>query len=220
MATLGIEAEIAAFNRHAWNLAWVYGGVALGLWLLSYVILMSLIGIPLHQFGVHVPGWLLLLLVSCAMLLLAWEGLRHARRLFDLDDYRHSFYSFNPAGSDEQQHAANLMSSVVMTPSAIIAEELRISYLISQVLFSAPRLSAKAWASARNHVRLSASDLVQAQEFLDLLGKDGGPWVHVADHREAMGIMPALEQLGLTESRVEGSRMQVRMIPEIRRKHE
>jgi len=220
MGPLSLAREVPRYNRQQRLRAGFYGISSVLLWLLSAGTLALLIFLPLMLFGLHPPLWSVILGTAAGLAVLVHDGLGYSRRLFDVDDYRLSIYAFNPFGSDQARIEGLIMAGVAPSVPAAIVSELSLAYLISQALFCAPRFTVIALKAVRSQVQITAAQQDVAQRFLDHVLDHGGPWTLVSEHREAMAVMSDLELMGITESRVDDGRVQVRIVPEVRRAHQ
>lgn len=161
--------------------------LAAGLWPLSFWICRFLFYIPLASLG-YDGMWETSYYVAWGMLmLLLIEGVRYARPLFNLIDYHRSWYHQSVWASS---HSARALSGHVGT------NPLGIAYLISQTLFSAPRMTVRAVESLACLLRPSREVVASAARVFNHLHANRR-WHRRQDFGDDLPAVELLEQLEL-----------------------
>ncbi len=135
--------------------------------------------------------------------LLAIEGVRYKKRLFDLIDYHESIYyqDADPLAKD----SASALNAYYGNPSGM-------AYLVSQALFSAPRTTVFAIKCFRSIIRGSAdSAAAAAQIYNDLNSRR--VWVSAGKFENCGGALCLLDKLSLIWTQIEAGECQIRIPP-------
>jgi hypothetical protein len=128
---------------------------------------------------------------GCA--LLAAEGVRYGKKLFDLESYSRSL-AFATASGDPR-------TALLLTGTR---NPLGVAYVISQGLFIAPRLTVGVVRALRSRVSLDAETRAEAEAARALIASRRG-WTSAPElSAVAAGVYP-LQKLGLVEARVDDS---------------
>ncbi len=190
------EADLARIvTRHnalaaAKALAWLV--VAAAAWFASWWAIWLLFFVPTTLWGLW-PS-----LETCSyvawggLALLAVEGVFYGRKLFDLEGYNRSLYFRIYSGGEEK---------IPIRTGRYSGNPLGMAYLVSQMLFIAPRATVNVARSLRSLVFMDADARRQAEAALKILSPSKG-WVSSKELTwVGLGLYP-LHKLRLIETRV------------------
>jgi hypothetical protein len=178
---------------------------AIALWPLSFWVFRGLFYIPLAVFGWGDAGAISLYLTWGAMALLAVEGCRNRRPLFDLKDYSQSVYYQNPVTGSASGRAASIGMFGVSNPMAF-------AYLVSQFLFCAPRASVSAFQAIRAVIRAAPEACGQAARAYATLAEERR-WISASEFQHCMAGVMLLDRLELIWTEVKEGEMLLRIPP-------
>jgi len=179
--------------------------LAVVLWLVSYWIVKMMIVVPCILWGHFPPAKVTTGIALAVLVLLAVEGALYGRKLFDIAAASRSFYFRSLTGTATE----NALSFVLHRP-------LGMAWLISQVLFSAPRSTAHAVKSIASLAFFREGQLAEAEQvFLDLAHKRA--WVPLSEHEANRAVLAKLHKLGAVSHRLSSSVPEVRVVPSVLR---
>ena len=178
------------------GLTLVPGSIAL--WIASFWTVRILFAFPLFAFGF--PFWRISLYVALAFLvLLAIEGARYGKPLFNLQEYTKSAYYDNFI---MQSQSGRLLNWRAGSP-------LGIAYLVSQALFCAPRTSVHAVRAFRSLVPRDEATVAEAAQVLTELEAQR-EWVPASRYSHHGAALMLLDRLRLIWVEIESGETQIR----------
>ena len=178
-------------------------GVALlplsaGLWVASFWICRILFALPLDLFVSS--GWEASFYVAWVMMVvLAVEGVRYGKPLFDLADYARSGYRDNLLMESDSIRALNRYAK----------NPLGMAYIISQALFCAPHCTVEALKAFRSLLRIDQETAAEAAAILREL-KRSRKWTPVSAYAKKGAALMLLRRLDLIWMRAEAGEIEVR----------
>ena len=179
--------------------------LAVVLWIVSYWIVKMLIVMPCVLWGHFPPAKVTTGIALALLVLLAVEGARYGRKLFDVAAAARSVYFRGPTGTETENALSFVMHRL-----------LGMAWLISQVLFSAPRSTAHAVRCVASLVLFREGQLAKAEQvFLDLARKRA--WVPLSEHEANRAVLAKLHKLGAVSHRLSSSVPEVRVVPSVLR---
>ena len=168
------------------------------LWIVSYWVVVALFWLPCVLWG-DVPSWTVTRAVAWGgMLLLAVEGVRHGKRLFDLSAYAESVYAQGITGTQTERALGRVTGSPLGT-----------AYVLSQILFAAPRATVGAIKSFTSLVRFSQEELDTALSLARELAERNA-WVPLEPYMKDGPVLVKLFKLGLVWHDVKDGSVQIR----------
>ena len=162
------------------------------LWFISFWIFRALFYIPLYWFGkMFWPRWdaasaSWYIAVFC-LAVLALEGLRHTRQLFDLHEFSQSSFGSSSLTTTSSGRIVN---------AYILGNPVGRAYFISQFLYMAPEATLQAVKSLRSRLPEDKETIHQAIELFNQLHHDR-QWVARDSYPDRAGAVLLLEQMGL-----------------------
>jgi hypothetical protein len=192
-----------ALWRH--NLLYAFAGIGIGLgtillWPLSFGVVRFLFAFPYAMYDPD-HAWSIGYYVAWGfMALLAFEGFKHSRPLFDLKDYTDSdFYNNVMVKTD----TGSALETYYGNP-------LGIAYLVSQFLYCAPRTTVESIKAFRSIIRTNKQTVEEGQRvFQQLALKDD--WIEVAEVEKYGAALCLLDRLELIRVRFENDVGQIRL---------
>ncbi len=173
---------------------------AVALWLIAFWVWRFFAGLWLGILGFdHVKSWSFEIAIVLTALL-AIEGVRYHKRLFNLVEYHESAYYQGGLLETDTGHALN----------AYYGNPAGAAYLISQGLFSAPRSTVFAIQFFRSIIRASDDTIAAATEVYNALKLQRG-WVSVGvfpSHGRALALLDKLKLIW-TEVRADGCHVRI-----------
>lgn len=155
------------------------------LWIGSYWLIRVLVAFALFNFGLD--AWAISDYVAIGfMFILAIEGVRYSKPLFNLKVYTESAYHDNVFSQSETGHALNLY----------YGNPLGCAYLVSQSLFCAPRTAVEAFKTFRSRIQTNPDTVTHAAQILREL-KPLRKWVPASDYPQSGAALMLLEKLRL-----------------------
>ena len=183
-------------SQIAIGLALVPGSIAL--WIASFWTARILFAVSAFALGFSV--WRISFYVALAFLvLLAVEGVRYGKPLFDLREYTKSAYYDNFIMQSESGRALNWLAGSPMG----------IAYLVSQALFCAPRTAVHAVRAFRSLVPRDEATVAEAAKVLtELEGRR--EWVPASRYSHHGAALMLLDRLRLIWVKIESGETQIR----------
>lgn len=180
----------------AMGLVLVPGSMAL--WLASFWTVRILVAFPLFAFGF--PFWRISFYAALAFLvLLAIEGVRYGKPLFDLREYTRSAYFDIFAMQTESGRA--LSSRTLSLPGE--------AYLVSQALFCAPRTAVHAVRAFRSLVPRDEATVAEAAQILTEL-EARREWVLASRYSNRGAALMLLDRMRLIWVDIESGETRIR----------
>jgi len=133
-------------------------------------------------------------------LLLAIEGVRYRREMVGLEDYRTSIYCDNPLTDTSTGAAMNIY----------LGDPMGIAYLVSQILFCAPRTTVQAIKNLRGLVRAKPATIEAAATIHNRLSEERR-WMPIAMFPNSGAALCLLDQLSLIWTECKGDEVLVRI---------
>lgn len=198
MDQIDLQKRVSLHNggRIAMGLLLVPGSMAL--WIASFWTVRILVAFPLFAFGV--PFWRISSYVALAFLvLLAVEGVRYGKPLFDLQEYTKSAYYDN---SIMQSQSGRALSWYAGHPPGI-------AYLVSQALFCAPRTAVHAVRAFRSLVPRDEATVAEAAKILTEL-KARREWVPASRYSNRGAALMLLDRMRLIWVDIESGETRIR----------
>jgi len=185
------------------GLAWLV--VAAVSWVISWHALWWLFAVPTYMLGqlwrwspsarmCDIAAWV-------GIVLLAVEGIRYSKRLFDIEEYaRSAYYKAFTIGSAEPMPTGN----------ALVGNPLGVPYLISQALFIAPRSSVKSLFAFKSIILMNDSVVEAAHHVINDLARNNR-WTTVQRYREHAHALAPLEKLNILQHHLTAGVVEVRL---------
>ncbi len=171
---------------------------SLALWIVSFWTVRIMVSIPLYSFGF--PFWRTSFYVALAFLvLLAVEGVRYAKPLFDLHDYTKSAYYDNFIMQSQSGRAMSIYHG----------NPLGIAYLVSQALFCAPRTAVHSVRAFRSFAPSGEATVAEAAQILTEL-KERREWVLASCYSNRGAALMLLDRLRLIWVELESGETRIR----------
>ncbi len=188
---------------HLHNAFWIGMGIvliptSLGLWIVSFWVVRIGYAIPLDALGLS-ASTISFYLAAATMVVLAVEGARYAKPLFDLREYSRSVYCNNLFAESESGRALNSHYNY----------PLGVAFLVSQALFCAPLSTIQAIKAFRSLVPRDDHTIAGAGRILQEL-QQGRGWVPAADYASSGAALALLDRLNLLRVRSEDGRVRIR----------
>jgi hypothetical protein len=133
-------------------------------------------------------------------LLLAIEGVRYRREVVGLQDYHTSIYYDNPLTDTTTGSAMNVL----------LGSPMGIAYLVSQMLFCAPRTTVQAIQNLRGLIRVEPATIEAAASIHESLREDRR-WVPIATFPNSGAALCLLDRLNLIWTECKGGEVLVRI---------
>ncbi|MFO7955550.1 MAG: hypothetical protein R6X33_00420 [Candidatus Brocadiia bacterium] len=197
MATeTGTVAEIQRKRNIKQVLAGVGFGLLAGLmWFISFGVITWLFLVPCSLFGYRPPAVVRGLVVWGCMGLLAFEGVRYGRELFD----------------------TGTVPDTALSRNALSGRFVGCAWLVSQTLFAAPRCTVRAVDAFRSLVFLGQEERAAANQILADLAQSS-EWRPAGRYDGREAGLTALNRLGLLRMRHTGRGVEVKLPPDVRKK--
>lgn len=197
-----LASEVREHNRKQKLLRAMFAVVAVPLWALSYVLVLTLVTIPVTFLG---GGRQAILVISWVMMaILAVEGIRYGKQLFDAERFARSFFG----GLSVSEGGLNF--SRAMQHFHGVPNPFALGFMVSQVLLCAPRSLVNAWKAHRSIIGADGNALEEAQRLFDsLLSKRD--WIPLEHHELDGEELLILRTLGVLWSRSEAGSDEIRI---------
>jgi hypothetical protein len=201
MTAAEITRRVKFHNAMQWFLCIGMVPLSLVLWWISWWFFRLAIYLPLELF--YEGAWTASFFLAWPCLIpLAVDGIRHARPLFDMEEYMKSDFFNNFVSQSESGSAMN----------AYFGDPIEIAFLISQVLYCAPRamvLALQAWRSFLPDSETSATD---ASRILAEL-RTSRKWIPAHNYRQSGAALMVLNDLELIWTEVRDGQVELRYPP-------
>jgi hypothetical protein len=216
MSGLVMADEVARFNEGERVMARLYAFLALFLWPLSYVAAWIGVSLAAALVGIDLPDWLAIPLRLAVVGALVWQARRMLRRLRELDAALDAFYAVPAA---ERPAAAERVAALRPPDPETMPAVLRFALTARSWLLAAPRCTVMCLRNRTSRLDWDDAQLAGAKAAFEALGGNGGAWVPCADHTAVAGQLAGMERMGLIEHRVAEGRAEIRIHPDMRRRH-
>ena len=174
---------------------------SLGFWVASFWIFRVLFAIPLDAFDL--PAWEISFYPALgALALLAVEGFRYGKPMYDLAEYARSGYYDNFVMQSETGRALRYRYD----------DPMGVAFLISHFLFCAPRCTAHAIKAFRSVIRVDERAVVSATRILEEL-RQSRKWVSASTCADSGTALILLDQLDLIWVRTDSGGVEIRYPP-------
>ena len=183
------------------GVAWLV--VAALSWVISWHALWWLFAVPTYMLG-RIWRWspsarMCSIAAWVGIVLLAVEGVRYSKRLFDIEEYAKSaYYKIFTVGSDE--HIGSLF----------LGNPFGAPYLVSQALFIAPRSTVKSLFAFKSIILMNDLVLDAAHHIINDLAAQNR-WTTAQRYREHAHALGPLEKLGILQHQVTAGVVEVRL---------
>ena len=198
-----LEEHLIAHNRKHRIRRVLYVLASIPLWWLSYWIIRVLVHIPVtlltgSRTAVKVAAWMM-------MALLLVEGARKAKEIVSADRYMNSVFLHGLTGTREERTLRFAFARVHGVP-----DPLAVGFVVSEILFCAPRTVVKAWESHRAIVTATRELREEAQDLFDLLLTERR-WVQVEEYRDRAEALGVLDRADLLWNRIKDEVGEIRI---------
>lgn len=201
-----LETRIKNHNRFQLLLALLFVILGTALWFVSYWISKFLLFMPLSWFEatrhIELATW-------GFMALLAFEGFRYSRELFDLEAMAKAHFNGDFSSTRE---ADNLRAAAWLHYG--VPDPFRVGKVVSDLLLAAPRLTLKAWACLRSLVKLGPIEAERAETLFYDLARERG-WVDMTPYLDHGEELRTLHKMKLLWSRIQDDVPEVRVPPSL-----
>ena len=200
------ESQLERLVRlHNWQQAALGVGLSLAaivLWIVSFWIWRGLALAWMYALDVD-NSWEKSFLIAIGLtVVLAIDGFRYRKKLFDLVDFHDSIYYDNCLNDSRSLFMINVHRGNPMG----------LAYLVSQVLFSAPRTTVLALNHFRSILRPTSETVANAAQVYAEL-KSHRAWMAVREFENRGAELCILDKLDLIWTEIEGHECQVRVPP-------
>jgi hypothetical protein len=213
MTEINLKEYESRHNMKAAGLGVMWLAAAAALWYISYCIIWWLVALNCRGLG-KIWGWtpsehFTRNAAWIGIAILAFEGIRYGKRLFDRDSYAKSWYyevwtAVNPSGS--------MLRFQGYAFGWIGGNPLSATYVLSEVMLSAPRSTIKAILAFRSMVHMNEEVRRHGQAILaDLAARND--WMPPEMYREHAQALWPLSRLKAIYERVKDEMLQIRIDP-------
>ena len=181
------------------------GVASVALWYVSFWVFKFVFLVPMWMFGLK-PSWKTgtIVAVGC-MLVLAIEGVRYGKQVFDAQAYAESLYGAGLTGTLQE----GILGRMVGRP-------LGVAYVISQILLSAPRTAVLSIKAFRSVVFMNEEERALAEAAIgDLAHKNR--WVPLDTCGEYAPVLLKLKAMEVVWDRFENDVGEIRISRSIAR---
>jgi hypothetical protein len=175
---------------------------AIVLWIVSFLIWRGLALVWLHALSVGNPREKSLLIAIGLTIVLAIDGFRYRKKLFDLIEFHDSIYYTSSLRESGSLFAMNVHRG----------DPMALAYLVSQVLFCAPRTTVLALNHFRSILRPTSETVANATQVYAEL-KSRRAWMAVREFENRGAELCILDKLDLIWTEFEDHEFQVRVPP-------
>ncbi len=198
MDPIDLQKRVKLHNAVRIAMGVILGIGSLALWVASFWIVRIMVAIPLFALGF--AGWRIGFYAALAFLpLLAVEGVRYGKPLFDLHEYTKSAYYDNFIMQSQSGWALHWYAG----------SPLGIAYLVSQALFCAPRTSVHAVRAFRSLVPRDEATVAEAARILTELS-ERREWVPASRYSHCGAALMLLDRLKSIWVDIESGETQIR----------
>ena len=169
------------------------------LWVVSYWAFYVLCAFPLFLWGVDSVGEIAEAAAWIGIVLLVVEGIRYTKPVFDMISYSASSRAGGWTGTEQEGTLRSYMGRPFST-----------AYLLSQILFSAPRLCVLSVQAFRSVISADRETVQAASELFAFL-QPRKEWTPVREFCDRGPALMVLQGLHLLRTRMEGEELQVKV---------
>lgn len=199
MTETEVHRRVARRNALHWTFGLLLIPTAAGLWYASFWVLWWLTAIAVYPWVERV-GNIPSYVAWVGTFLLAVEGLRRTRPLFDLEDFRRSFFGDNPLTDTPAGAALHWYAG----------SPLGVSYFLAQALFLAPQATIHVVLLLRNRLRCEPHTIAEAAAIHRRL-ETARKWHQVSDFPGQAAALCLLDRLGLIRTRTEKGHREIKL---------